>query len=108
MADFSAFQPQSAAYIVSDAAAVQVAGTTTSVCYRVRNIGTSIAWLGYSAPNADGSAPTVNNTAPTVTVAGVGIIGMMGSQREVFRFPPGSWFKASTGATFEIEAGTGM
>ncbi len=87
---------------------MRVIGGTTSVCYRIRNLGSSQAWFGWAAAKADGSTPTVNNTAPTFTTQGVATIGMLGSSVEVFRFPPGAWFKASTGTSFEVTAGTGL
>jgi hypothetical protein len=108
MADFSAFQPQGNTYVVDSSAAVRVIGSTTSVCYRIHNLGAATAWFGWAAANSDGTTPTVNNTAPTVTVSGQGVIGMLASSVEVFRFPPGSWFKASSGASFEITSGTGV
>lgn len=108
MADFSAFQPQGDTYVVGDSAVVRVVGTTTSVCYRIRNLGSTQAWFGQHAPTADGSTPSITVTAPTVTLAGQGIIGMLGSSVEVFRFAPGSYFKASSGASFEMTAGTGL
>ncbi len=107
MADTSAFQPQGDAYLVDDSAAVQVIGGKTSVCYRIRNTGASAAWVGYAAAKADGTTPSVNTTAPIVGTPQAGIVGLLASAAEIFRFPPGAWFKASTGATFEIEAGTG-
>lgn len=99
----NAFTPFGQAVAVDSSAAVQVVTNCglSPTSYRIRNTG-SAGYIGYSVNS------TVNTTAPTVGTAQTNVIGMIGTSVEVFCLPPNAYFKASSGATFEVTPGEGV
>lgn len=104
------FVPSGATVAVDNSAAQQVISTngmTGSMQYRIRNTGAAAAYIGWSTPNISSGTPTIGTTAPVVGTVQNNIFGMLAQSVEVFTLPANAWFKASTGATFEVTPGQG-
>lgn len=100
------FQPTGPCVLVDDATSYLVAsGNTNPNSYRVRNKGTAEAWFSWASGNNQTSAPAITVTAPVAGTPSPRTFGMLGSSVETFYVGQNMWFKASTGASFEITPG---
>ena len=106
----STFTPWGQTYFVGAATPTQVlcSNNQKATSYRLRNLGTSAAYIAWSAPTASGATPQIGAVAPSQGTPVPNCIGMVAGSVETISGPADAWFLASTAASFEVTPGEGM
>jgi hypothetical protein len=109
MSTVNAFTPQGKTYLVTTSS-VQIPTNTNSyaVSYRVKNLLTTNAYLGWLPADPLGASVTVG--APSAPSAGSPgqVLGFLPNSVEVVQLPPNVWLRASAASAFEVTPGEGM
>jgi hypothetical protein len=109
MSTTNAFTPQGQTYVISTSSVqVKTQDNVYAVSYRVRNLLSGAAYLGWAPANPLGVAVTVPSAAAPSAGSPAKVLGFLPNSVEVVQLPPNVWLLASASNAFEVTPGEGM
>lgn len=110
MSTVNAFTPKGQTYTVSTTSVqIKTQDNAYAISYRVKNLLTTNAYLGWLPANPQGTAVTVGApSAPSAGSPASNTLGFLPNSVEVVQFPPNVWLRADQANAFEVTPGEGM
>lgn len=110
MSTVNAFTPNGKTFLVSTSdVQILTQNNVTAISYRVVNITSGTAYLGFAPADPTGAAVSVGNVAaPTAGNPVNNTIGFLSGSIEVISLPPNVWLKSDVANSLLITPGVGI